>query len=149
MLTTDVKTLIRLRDERLVNERLLALLSACFGGLALLLAGIGVYGVVNYSVTQRTGELGLRIALGANRAGLLWLVIGRTLTLVIVAVALGVTAAFMTSSFLSTFLFGIQPADPWVYSATMALLIGVGLLAAVGPTLRATRIDPADTLRWQ
>ena len=124
MLTTDVKTLVRQRDETLVNERLLALLSACFGGLALLLAGIGVYGVVTYSVTQRTAELGLRIALGANRAGLLWLVIRGTLTLVIVAVVLGVTAAFMTSSLLSSFLFGIQPAEPWVYSATMALLVG-------------------------
>lgn len=149
ILTTDVKTLARQRDETLVNERLLALLSACFGGLALLLAGIGVYGVVNYSVTQRTSELGLRIALGANRVGLLWLVIRRTLMLVIIAVALGVTAAFMTSSLLSSFLFGIQPATPWVYSATMVLFIGIGLLAAVGPTLRAIRIDPVDTLRWQ
>ena len=109
--------------RRLVNERLLAMLSACFGGLALLLAGIGVYGVVTYSVTQRTAELGLRIALGASRAGLLWLVVRGTLTLIVIAVVLGVTAAFMTSSLLSSFLFGIQPAEPWVYSATMALLI--------------------------
>ena len=108
-----------------------------------------MYGVVNYSVTQRTGELGLRIALGANRAGLLWLVVRRTLALVILAVVLGVIAAFLTSSFLSSFLFGIQPAEPWVYSATMALLIAIALVAAVGPTLRATRIDPIDTLRWQ
>ena len=122
---------------------------ACFGGLALLLAGIGVYGVVTYSVTQRTAELGLRIALGANRAGLLWLVIRGTLTLVIVAVLLGVTAAFMTSSLLSSFLFGIQPAEPWVYSMTMALLITIGLLSSVGPTLRAMRIDPVETLRWE
>jgi ABC-type antimicrobial peptide transport system permease subunit len=145
---TEVKTLVRQRDEKLVNERLLALLSACFGGLALVLAGIGVYGVVTYSVTQRTAELGLRIALGANRAGLLWLVIRGILTLIIVAVALGMTAAFMTSSLLASFLFGIQPAEPWVYSATMALLIAIGLVAAIGPTLRAMRIDPVETLRW-
>ena len=149
MLTTDVKTLAVQRDERLVNERLLALLSGCFAGLALLLAGIGVYGVVTYSVTQRTTELGLRIALGAQRAGLLWLVIRGTLTLVIVATLLGVTAAFMTSSLLSSFLFGIQPAEPWVYSGTVAVLIGIGLLSTVGPTLRAMRIDPVETLRWQ
>ena len=149
ILTTEIKTLLGRRDETLVNERLLALLSACFGGLGLLLAGIGVYGVVNYSVTQRTAELGLRIALGASRAGLLWLVVRRTLALVILAVVLGVIAAFLTSSFLSSFLFGIQPAEPWVYSATMALLIAIALVAAVGPTLRATRIDPIDTLRWQ
>ena len=149
MLTTDVKTLVAQRDERIVNERLLALLSGCFGGLALLLAGIGVYGVVTYSVTQRTAELGLRIALGAHRAGLLWLVIRGTLTLVIIAVLLGVTAAFMTSSLLASFMYGIQPAEPWVYSVTMVLLITIGLLSSVGPTLRALRIDPVETLRWE
>ncbi len=149
MLTTDVKTLVAQRDERIVNERLLALLSGCFGGLALLLAGIGVYGVVTYSVTQRTPELGLRIALGAHRAGLLWLVIRGTLTLVIVAALLGVAAAFMTSSLLASFLYGIQPAEPWVYSATTALLVTIGLLSSVGPTIRAMRIDPVETLRWE
>jgi predicted permease len=149
MVTTEVKTLALQRDERLVNERLLAALSGYLAALALLLAGIGVYGVVTYSVTQRTTELGLRIALGAQRAGLLWLVIRGTLALVTVAALLGVTAAFMTSSLLSSFLFGIQPAEPWVYSVTVAVLIGVGLLATVGPTLRAIRIDPVETLRWQ
>ena len=149
MLTTDVKTLVAQRDERIVNERLLALLSGCLGGLALVLAGIGVYGVVTYSVTQRTAELGLRIALGAHRAGLLWLIIRGTLTLVIIAVLLGVTAAFMTSSLLASFKYGIQPAEPWVYSVTMALLITIGLLSSVGPTLRAMRIDPVETLRWE
>ena len=148
MVMTDVKTAVQ-RDERLVNERLLAVLSGCFAALALLLAGIGVYGVVTYSVTQRTAELGLRMALGAQRAGLLWLVIRGTLTLVIVATLLGVMAAFMTSSLLSSFLFGIQPAEPWVYSGTASVLIAIGLLSTVGPTLRAMRIDPVDTLRWQ
>ena len=149
MATTDVKTLLGQRDQTLVNERLLAMLSTCFGGLALVLAAIGVYGVVTYSVTQRTPELGLRIALGASRAGLLWLVIRGMLTLIVFAVLLGVAAAFMTSSLLSSFLFGIEPAEPWVYSATMALLIGIGLLATLGPTLRATHIDPVEALRWQ
>jgi predicted permease len=148
MVTTNVKTIALQRDERLVNERLLALLSGCFAGLALLLAGIGVSGVVTYSVTQRTAELGLRLALGAQRAALLWLVIRGTLTLVIVATLLGVTAAFMTSSLLSSLLFGIQPAEPWVYSATAGVLIGIGLVSTLGPTLRAIRIDPVETLRW-
>jgi ABC-type antimicrobial peptide transport system permease subunit len=80
---------------------------------------------------------------------LLWLVIRGTLTLVIAAVLLGVTAAFMTSSLLASFMFGIQPAEPWVYSATVAVLIGVALLSSVQPTLRAMRIDPVETLRWQ
>ena len=146
---TAVKTLVAQRDERLINERLLALLSTCFGGLALLLAGIGVYGVVTYSVTQRTAELGLRMALGARRAGLLWLVIRGHLTLVIGAVLLGATTAFMTSSLLSSFLFGVHPAEPWVYSMTVALLIAIGLVSTVAPTVRAMRIDPIETLRWE
>ena len=146
---TDVKTMVAQRDERLINERLLALLSTCFGGLALLLAGIGIYGVVTYSVTQRTAELGLRMALGARRVGLLWLVIRGHLALVISAVLLGSTTAFMASSLLSSFLFGVHPAEPWVYSVTMALLIAIGLLSTVAPTLRAMRIDPIETLRWE
>ena len=149
MLTTDVKTLIALRDERLVNERLLALLAGSFGAIALLLAAIGVYGVVTYSVTQRTHELGLRIALGARRAGLLWFVLRGMLALVAIAVLLGVTTAFMTSSLLASLLFGIEPAEPWVYAVTTALLLALGVVASVGPTLRATRIDPVATLRWQ
>ena len=147
--TTNVKRLAAERDEKLVNERLLAFLSGCIGVLALLLAAIGVYGVVTYSITQRTAELGLRIALGAGRPALLWLVIRGTLTLVIVAGLLGVVAAFMTSSLFSGFLFGIQAAEPWVYSMTLTVLIGIGLLAAVVPTLRAIRINPVETLRWQ
>ena len=149
MAPTGIKTMVRQRDERLVNERLLAVLSTCFGGLAIILAAIGVYGVVTFSVTQRTAELGLRIALGANRAGLLWLVLRGTLTLIIVAAVLGVTGAFLTSSLVSSFLFGIQPAEPWVYSATIVVMIAIGLLAAIAPTLRAMQIDPVETLRWQ
>ncbi len=149
MLTTNVKTVAVQRDERLVNERLLALLSGGFAALALLLAGIGVYGVVTYAVTQRTSELGLRIALGAERVGLIWLVIRGMLTLVTVAALLGVTAAFMTSSLLASLVFGIQPAEPWVYAGTVAVLIGIGLLSAIVPTIRAIRIDPVEALRWQ
>jgi putative ABC transport system permease protein len=144
-----VKTAVVQRDERLVNERLLAVLSGCFAGLALLLAGIGVYGVVTYSVTQRTAEIGLRIALGAPRDGLLWLVIRGTLAIVIVATLLGMTAAFTMSSVLASLLFGIQPADPWVYATTVGILISIGLISTVIPTLRVMRINPVETLRWQ
>jgi predicted permease len=149
LLTTNVKTLVAQRDERLVNERLLAFLSGCFGVLAVFLAAIGVYGVVTYSITQRTAELGLRIALGARPAALLWFVARGTLTLVIVAGLLGVTVAFLSSSVLSGFLFGIEPAEPWIYSLTLGLLIGVGLISTFVPTLRAMRINPVETLRWQ
>jgi predicted permease len=147
--TTSVKTMSRQQDETLVNERLLALLSGCFAAFALVLASIGVYGIVAYSVTQRTPELGLRIALGARRSELLVLVLRETLTLVVIAVTLGVAMAGMTGSVVSSLLFGVRPTEPWVYAVTMTLLILVGLLAAIGPTLRATRIDPIETLRAQ
>ena len=148
MLVSGVKTLVRQRDDRIVNERLLAVLSTCFGGLALILAAVGVYGVVTYSVTERTAELGLRIALGANPAGLMWLVLRGTISLIIFAVVIGVTGSLLSSSLLSSFLFGIEPADPWVYAATTALLLAIGLLAAAVPAICALHIDPVDTLRW-
>lgn len=147
MLVSGVKTLIRQRDDRIVNERLLAVLSTCFGGLALILAAVGVYGVVTYSVTERTAD-GLRMALGANPAGLMWFILRGTVSLIVFAIVIGVTGSFLSSSLLSSFLFGIEPVDPWVYAATTALLVAIGLLAAVVPAIRALRIDPVDTLRW-
>ena len=148
MLVSGVKTLVRQRDDRIVNERLLAVLSTCFGGLALILAAVGVYGVVTYSVTERTAELGLRMALGANPAGLMWFILRGTFSLIVFAIVIGVTGSFLSSSLLSSFLFGIEPVDPWVYAATTALLVAIGLLAAAVPAIRALRIDPVDTLRW-
>ena len=148
MLVSGVKTLVRQRDDRIVNERLLAVLSTCFGGLALILAAVGVYGVVTYSVTERTAELGLRMALGANPAGLMWFILRGTISLIVFAIVIGVTGSFLSSSLLSSFLFGIEPVDPWVYAATTALLLAIGLLAAAVPAIRALRIDPVDTLRW-
>jgi ABC-type antimicrobial peptide transport system permease subunit len=148
MLVSEVKTLVRQRDDRIVNERLLAVLSTCFGGLALILAAVGVYGVVTYSVTERTAELGLRMALGANPAGLMWFILRGTVSLIVFAIVIGVTGSFLSSSLMSSFLFGIQPVDPWIYAATAALLVAIGLLAAAVPALRALRIDLVDTLRW-
>lgn len=145
--TTSVSTLIGERDRRLVNERLLATISSGFGLLALVLAGLGVYGVVSYAVAGRAAEIGLRVALGATRAGLVWLVLRSTLTLVVTAAAAGAAAAFLARSLLATFLFGVTPAAAWAYAGTLALLLAIGLLAAIGPTLHALRIDPVDTLR--
>jgi predicted permease len=146
---TDVTTLVRQRDRRLVTERLLAMVSICFGGLALILVSLGVYGVVAYTVSQRTSEFGVRMALGADRASLLWLVIRETLVLLVAAAGLGAVAAFLASSVIATLLFGVQPAAAWVYSTTIVLLIGIGVLAAAGPTIRAMRADPIRSLRLQ
>ena len=148
LLTTDIKTLALVRDERLVNERLLATLSASFGALALLLAAVGVYGVVAYSMSMRTSEFGLRVALGASRRTLLWLGVRGSMTLVTIAVALGVAGAYLTSSLLAGLLFQVRPAEPWVYATTGIVLLAVALVAALVPTYRAAGVDPATTLRW-
>ena len=136
------------RDERLVNERLLAMLSASFGALALLLAAVGVYGVVAYSVSMRTSEFGLRAALGASRRTLLWLGLRGSMALVVIAVAVGAAGAFLASSLIAGLLFQVRPAEPWIYATTALVLLGVALVAAIVPTYRASRVDPAMTLRW-
>jgi predicted permease len=146
---TEVTTLIGERDRRLVNERLLAAMSTTFGVLALVLAGIGVYGVVACAVTGRTAEIGLRVALGATRASLAWLILRAMLGLVMAAALVGGVVAFLSRSLVASLLFGVAPAAPWVYSATLALLVAIGTVAAVGPILRACRIDPVETLRRQ
>ena len=147
LLTTDVKTLALVRDERLVNERLLATLSTGFGSLALLLAAVGVYGVVAYSVSMRTSEFGVRVALGASRWTLLWLGLRGSMALVAVAVAAGAASALLASSLIAGLLFEVRPAEPWIYAATAVVLLGVGLVAAAVPTYRASGVDPALTLR--
>lgn len=147
LLTTDVKTLALVRDERLVNERLLAMLSASFGALALLLAAVGVYGVVAYSVSMRTSEFGLRVALGARRRTLLWLGLRGSMALVAVAVVVGAAGAFLASSLVAGLLFEVRPAEPWIYAATAIVLLAVALIAALVPTYRASGVDPATTLR--
>ena len=144
---TDVMTLVGERNRRLVNERLLAAISSGFGVLALVLAGIGVYGVVACAVAGRTAEIGLRLALGASRGALVWLILRGTLTLVVVAAMVGGGVAFLGRSLLATFLFGIAPAAPWAYSGALALLVAIALIAAIAPARRALRIDPVDTLR--
>jgi ABC-type antimicrobial peptide transport system permease subunit len=148
LLTTDVKTLQLVRDERLVNERLLAMLSAGFGALALLLAAVGVYGVVAYSVSMRTSEFGVRVALGATRWRLLWLGLRGSMALLAIAVVVGAAGAFLASSLIAGLLFEVRPAEPWIYAATALVLLGVGLVAAAVPTYRASGVDPALTLRW-
>jgi ABC-type antimicrobial peptide transport system permease subunit len=146
---TAVTTLVGERNRRLVNERLLAAMSSAFGLLALVLAGIGVYGVVACAVAGRTAEIGLRVALGATRSALAWLILRGMLGLVVAASLVGGGVAFVSRSLVSSFLFGVAPAAPWVYSATLGLLVAIGTVAAIGPIFRAFRIDPVETLRRQ
>jgi putative ABC transport system permease protein len=146
---TQVRTLEEVISQAASERRFQTTLLAMFAGLALLLALVGVYGVISYAVSQRTNEIGLRIALGAQRSDILRMVIGKAMLLVIVGIAAGAAGAFALSRYLTTLLFHIKPSDPLTYSALAALLSLVALLACYVPARRATRVDPMIALRYE
>src|SRR5262249_20734670 len=125
------------------------LLLAAFGGLALVLAAIGIYGVIAYSVTQRTQEIGIRMALGAQRWHVLMMVMRHGTLLVVVGLGIGLFGSLLVARALSRFLFAIGPGDPLAFALAMILLACVGLAAAMIPALRATKIDPLVALRYE
>lgn len=140
----------RMRDQvdaAATQERLVAMLSAFFGLLALLLAAVGVFGVTAYAVNRRHAEIGLRMALGASQANVVRLVLGRVLVLVAVGLAAGGAASFWASRFVEALLFGIEPHDPMTFAGAALVLAVVGLLAAAVPAWRASRIDPTTVMR--
>jgi ABC-type antimicrobial peptide transport system permease subunit len=120
-----------------------------FAGLSLLLAVIGVYGVMSYTVVQNTREIGIRIALGARPGAILQLILGRGLFLVGLGVAIGIAAAFALTRFMESMLFGITATDPITFAMIVVLLAGVALFACLLPALRAMRVDPIVVLRYQ
>jgi predicted permease len=131
----------------LIQERLMAMLSSFFGALAILLAGIGLYGVTSYGVSRRRAELGIRIALGATPGAVVRMVLRGITTFVLIGVALGSVIGLWASQFVKTLLFGLEPRDPLTFAGAAMLLICVALFAAWLPALRATRIDPMLALR--
>jgi ABC-type antimicrobial peptide transport system permease subunit len=133
----------------LTYDRLLALLSAFFGGVALMLAAIGLYGILSYSVARRTGEIGVRVALGAPHRSVVWLVMWQTLLLVIAGLGIGCVAAVYLTRFVKTLVFGIKPADPVTLAMAVGVLAVVALLAAWLPARRAASIDPVRALRYE
>jgi ABC-type antimicrobial peptide transport system permease subunit len=138
----DVQTMEQRMDKSLLNRRAPAMLSLSFGILALLLSGVGIYGVLAYLVAQRTKEIGIRIALGSNARGIFDLVIKEGLALLGTGFALGAALAFMLRGQLESQLFGISSADPLVVGGVTLLLAVVALIACAVPARRATRIDP-------
>jgi putative ABC transport system permease protein len=125
------------------------LLIGVFAAVAMLLAAIGLYGVISYSVTQRTQELGVRIALGAQRSDIFRLVLGQGLAVTIIGVVIGLAASFALTRFLSSLLFEVSPNDPIIISSVVALMIVVALAASYFPTRRAARVDPLVALRYE
>lgn len=133
----------------LVEDRAVALLSSFFGVLALLLALVGLYGLTSYGVTRRTREIGIRAALGARRAAILWLVLREALALGLVGVAVGIPCALAASRLIAGMLFGVSSGDLPTLAAVSLLLVIVALLAVYLPALRATRVDPMVALRCE
>ena len=129
------------------QPRLNAALLGIFAGVALLIAAIGIYGVLAYSVNQRTREIGLRLALGAQQSGVLRWIVGKGMLLAAAGVAAGLAAAYPLSRLLATLLFGVQPSDPLTFSAVALLLLTVAFAACLLPARRASRVDPIITLR--
>lgn len=143
------KTLESQLNETLLTERLIALLSAGFGLLATLLAAMGLYGVMAFVVARRTKEMGVRIALGATRGAVIWLVMREVLTLVALGLLIGIPAAFLVSKYVASQLYGVQAADLGIGLATTTVLLAVTGLAGLLPALRASRIDPILALRYE
>jgi predicted permease len=131
------------------RQNLNMLLMNIFGGSALLLAGVGIYGLMAYSIQQRTQEIGIRMALGAQPDALRKMVLQQGMRLAVIGVAIGIVAALGLTRLLASLLFGVQPRDPLVFIAVPVLLTAVALLACYLPARRATRINPLEALRWE
>jgi ABC-type antimicrobial peptide transport system permease subunit len=136
-------------ERSLRQERLLSQLTAFFGLLALLLAAVGLYGVLAYGVSQRTNEIGIRMALGAEPSRVLKTVLGTAMGWVGTGIAIGLAAALAASRFLSSLLFGLDPIDLPTLLLTTTALVFVAALAAYGPARRASRLDPVRALRYE
>jgi hypothetical protein len=146
---TDVRTMGEVVSRSTSRKRFNMLLMTVFGGAALILAAIGIYGLMAYSVQQRTQEIGIRLALGAGTGNVRKMVVFQGLRLALVGVAIGIGAALGLTRLIATFLFGVKDKDPLVFTSVAVLLSLVSLLAVWVPARRATRIDPVIALRYE
>jgi ABC-type antimicrobial peptide transport system permease subunit len=133
--------------DSLLRERLMAALSGCFGALAAILATVGLYGVISYMVARRRDEIGIRVAVGADRGSILRLVLREAGTLVLAGVVLGTVLSIAAAQTAKSFLYGLQPADPVTIELAVGLLAAVGLAASSVPAFRASRLNPMTALR--
>lgn len=145
----SARSVQQLLDRTMNNEILVARLSSFFAGLALLLACIGLYGIMSYSVSGRTREIGVRMALGAKRGSVLWMVLGEALRVLAIGIIIGIPAALLSSRLLSSMLFGLTAADPISMAFVIVILAAVAVFASWIPARRATRVDPMVALRYE
>ena len=149
ILLTNVVTLNEQVNKSLWQERLVSSLSSVFGLLALLLACVGLYGVISYTVARKTKEIGIRIALGASRVNVLRMVLKESLTLVFVGVAIGVPVAFAATRLISTMLYSVSASDPFAIAGAVLLMGAVAVPAALIPARRAMKVDPLVAIRYE
>jgi putative ABC transport system permease protein len=146
---THVMTMDNLISDSVSPRRFASVLVAIFAGLALLLAAVGIYGVTSYTVSQRTQEIGLRIALGAQTHAVRRLILGHTLKLTLIGVTFGLVGSYLLAQFLGSLLFGVGMHDPLTFLGVAILLIAVALAASYVPARRAMRVDPIVALRYE
>ena len=144
-----IETLDQSLADSLATDRMITELSGAFGTLAIILVCIGLYGIMAYAVSGRTNEIGIRIALGAQRGSVLWLILRESLLLVLIGVAIGVPVVFAAGKWISSLLFGVKPADPVSFGLAAALMFAIGILACYLPARRATKVDPMVALRYE
>jgi putative ABC transport system permease protein len=145
----DIQPLDVFLSKSVARPRFQSVLLASFAGLALLLAAIGIFGVMSYSVAQRAHEIGIRVALGAQRDQVLRLVVGQGLLLALIGTAAGLAGAFVLTRYLRSLLFNVSPTDPWTFIAVPVVLCAVALGASYFPARRAARLDPIVALRYE
>jgi putative ABC transport system permease protein len=145
----NIRTMNEIRAESVAPERLNLTLLSIFAGIALVLAVVGIYGVMSYSVTQRTHEIGIRMAIGAQPRDVFRMVLGQGMMLALIGVGIGLVGAFALTRLMATMLFGVEPTDPATFAAIAVLLTGVALVACYIPGRRATRVDPVISLRYE
>jgi ABC-type antimicrobial peptide transport system permease subunit len=131
------------------QQRALSFLTGFFGALGLLLACVGLYGIMAYNVARRTHEIGIRLALGAEGRDVLRMVVGQGFKLALIGVAIGIAGALVLTRFLASLLYGLEPTDPLTFIAVSLILIAVALLACYIPARRASKVDPMVALRYE
>jgi len=146
---SDIRTMDEIAAESVARQRFSMLLLTIFASVALVLAAVGIYGVMSYSVTQRRSEIGIRMALGAQKSDVLKLTVGQGLKLVLVGVAFGVAGSFALTRLMTSLLFGVGATDPGTFIVISVVLVSVALLANYIPARRATKVDPLTALRYE
>src|ERR1035438_1718290 len=145
----DIATMSERIGEQTARNRFTSWLMGIFAAVALLLATVGVYGVMSYAVTRRTQEIGVRMALGAERSQVLLLIVVQGLPLILAGILVGLAASFGLTRLIATLLYGVTPTDAFTFASVTALLVSVALFACWLPALRASRVDPLQALRHE